>query len=116
MRRFWFAIVVLLVLGFLTGIYERPSVTGEFMANMPPKWDFPADEFDVENEFSLDLDEAFFDPDGDPLSYSVRGSDDVAAGIKGTRLIVKVPQGESHVWVTATDGTAKVDRQLRFFN
>jgi len=116
MKELWFAVVILLVFGVLTGMYEEASITGEFVANIAPKWDYATDQFTEKGKFTLDLDEAFFDPDGDSLSYSVEADKGVAAGIKGSKLIVEVPEGDSSVWVTASDGKSKTVRKLEFSN
>ncbi|MBW3019279.1 hypothetical protein KY329_03790 [Candidatus Woesearchaeota archaeon] len=116
MKELWFAVVILLVLGVLTGLYSETSVTGNFVANMPPKWDYATDQFDFQGQFTLDLNEAFFDPDGDALSFSVKADEGVAAGIRGSSLVVEVPAGDSSVWVTASDGNSQVVRKLSFSN
>lgn len=116
MKELWFAVVILLVFGVLTGLYGETSVTGDFVANMAPKWNYATDQFDVQGKFTLDLDEVFYDPDGDSISYSVRADKGVAAGIRGAELVVEVPEGDSSVWVTASDGNSKTVRKLSFSN
>lgn len=112
MRLFWFAIVLLLVLGVLSGLYEEFSVTGSVVANLPPQWDYPTDDF-TDGRLTLDLHDAFYDPDHDPLSFRVESSESVAAGIQGSTLIAS---GEGTVWVTASDGNTQVLRRIRLRN
>jgi len=109
MRLFWFAIALLLVLGVLSGLYEEFSVTGSVVANLPPRWDYPTDDF-TNGKLTLDLHDAFYDPDSDPLAFSVESSESVAAGIKGNTLVAT---GDGTVWVTASDGNTQVLRRIR---
>lgn len=105
MRMFWFAVSIILILGVMTGLYWP---TGNFVANLPPDFDYPTSDFDGDS-LQLDLNKAFFDPDGDVLSYSVETDDSVAAGIKGTTLIAS---GQGTIFVTASDGAHKVVQRI----
>lgn len=113
MRKFWFAVIVVLMLGVMAGLYDRPNVTGQFIANLPPEYDYPTAEFSVDDSFELDLNDAFFDPDGSALSFSVESDESVAAGLRGSRLVVQVFD-EGSVYVTASDGNYQVVKRLRF--
>ena len=110
MKELWYLIAVLLMLGVLAGFSNISTHTGAFAANLPPQWDYPTTEF-VTDQLSLDLDTAFFDPDGDPLSFSVSPGDGVSAGIYGSVLVVVFEQS-GEVTVTASDGKNVVSQRI----
>ncbi len=111
MKETWYFVTILLVLGVFAS-FASMTPTGAFIVNLPPSWDYPASEFSVDDSLNLKLDDAFFDPDGDSLSYSVSASPGVNAGIYDGVLVVF---GEGQVTVTATDGHTVVSKVLKVY-
>jgi len=104
MREFWMIVGILLSLGLIAG-FSSLTPTAAFIANLPPKYDFGTTDFLVDDQLSLSLSEAFFDPDGDALAFSVKPSPDVSAGVFGDNLIVIVtPNSVNEIEVIASDG------------
>lgn len=84
--------------------------TGAFASNLPPRWDYPAEDFSYDESFSLDLNSAFFDPDADPLSFSVSPSEGLTAGLYDNMLVAL---GDGQVVVTASDGHSVVSKTIK---
>ena len=110
MKEVWYFVMVALLLGILA-TFASMTPTGAFVVNLPPSWDYPADEFD-DDSLSLNLSQAFFDPDGDPLSYSVSPSPGLSAGVYGEMLVV---MGSGELTVTASDGHTVVSKTLKVY-
>lgn len=99
------------MLGVLAAFSSVSTPTSAFVANLPPQWDFSTDEFVINGELRVDLNDAFFDPDYDSLAFSVVAGPGVQAFIEGDVLVVRaVSAGE--VKVTASDGKALVTKTL----
>lgn len=111
MKEVWYLSVTLLMLGVLAGFSSVMTPTGAFASNLPPQWDFPTTEFSTDSRLTLDLDDAFFDLDADPLSFSVSPSGGVSAGLSGDTLIVMVEQ-DGEVTITASDGKLQVSQTI----
>ena len=112
MKELWYLVTVLLMLGILAGFSSFSTPTGAFVANLPPQWDFPTSEFAADSSnFELNLAEAFFDPDGDPLSFSISPGDGVNAGLYGDTLVVIV-ENSGEVTITASDGKNVVSQKI----
>jgi hypothetical protein len=104
MKEFWMLVGILLSLGVIAG-FSSLTPTAAFVANLPPKYDFGTADFLVDSQLSLSLNEAFFDPDGDALAFSVKPAPGVSAGVYGDDLIVLVESGSVNmIEVTASDG------------
>lgn len=104
MKEFWMMMGVLLSLGILAG-FMNMTTTSALIVNLPPKWDFGTADFLVDSQLSLSLDEAFFDPDGDNLAFSVKPNSGVLAGVYGDDLIVIVaPKSVNEIELIASDG------------
>lgn len=115
MREVWYFATVMLMLGVLAGFASISTPTSAFAANLPPSWDYPTSEFAAEDErVSVNLDDAFFDLDGDPLSFSVSPGNGVSAGLYGSTLVVYV-ENSGEVTVTASDGKNVVSQRLSFY-
>jgi len=112
MKELWYLIVMLLMLGVLAGFSNMSTPTGAFAANLPPKWDYPSTVFIADGErFELNLEDAFFDPDDDPLSFGVSPGKGVSAGVQGDTLVVLVKEGGT-VKITASDGKSIVSQTI----
>ncbi|MBW2969574.1 hypothetical protein KY309_00560 [Candidatus Woesearchaeota archaeon] len=111
MKELWYVVLLGLALGVFA-TFASMTPTGAFSVNLPPQWDNPSSEFAVGSSFSLNLAESFFDPDGDPLSFSVSPGEGVSAGVYGDVLVV---MGEGQVTVTASDGHSVVSKVLTFY-
>ncbi len=104
MKELWMMAGILLSLGILAG-FMNMTATSAFVVNLPPKWDFGTTDFLVDNQLSLSLDEAFFDPDGDALAFGVKPNSYVLAGVYGDDLIVIVaPKSVNEIELIASDG------------
>ncbi len=112
MKELWYFILMILMLSILAGFSSMTTPTSAFVANLPPQWGFPTTEFRINGEqLELDLSDAFFDPDGDPLSFSVSPGTGVSAGVYGGKLVVLTDNGGS-VTITASDGKSLVSQQI----
>ncbi len=112
MKEVWYLSVILLMLGVLAGFSSVTTPTGAFAGNLPPQWDFPTSDFSTNgNRLNLDLNAAFFDPDGDPLSFSVSPSPGVGAGLSGDVLII-ITEKDGQVSITASDGKMQVSKTI----
>lgn len=111
MKEVWYFVLVVLMLGVFA-TFASMTPTGAFIANLPPDWDYPTTEFSVDESLKLDLNDAFFDPDGDSLSFSVSPADGVSAGIYDGVLVVV---GAGQVTVTATDGHTVVSQTVNVY-
>ena len=112
MKEVWYLSVVLLMLGVLAGFSSVTTPTGAFAGNLPPQWDFPTAEFSTDgSRLNLDLSDAFFDPDGDPLSFSVSPSAGVGAGLNGDVLVI-LAEKDGQVTITASDGKMQVSKTI----
>jgi len=109
MKELWYAVLTLLMLGVLAGFASMSSPTGAFVANLPPRWDFPSDHFTSDAQLVISLDRAFFDADGDPLAFSVTPTPGVTAGLKGDQLIIS---GKGEAVVSASDGKTIVSKTI----
>jgi len=109
MKELWCFVLMMLLLGVFA-CFASMTPTGAFIANLPPRWDYPADEFSYDESFSLDLNSAFFDSDADPLSFSVSPSEGLTAGLYDGVLVIL---GEGQVVVTASDGHSVVSKTIR---
>lgn len=87
MKELWYTAFVLLLIGILAG-FTSIQPTGAFVLNLPPSWDLPTTDFSSEGTFELSLAKAFFDPDGNPLAFSVQ-SRDGSAKIAENKLVVE---------------------------
>jgi len=115
MKEIWYFVSIVLMLGVLASFSTMTTPTGSFVANLPPQWDYPASEFALEGgRLTVNLDDAFFDPDGDPLSFSVSPSVGLSAGVYGDVLIV-LADGDGSVVVTASDGQSVVSKTLKIY-
>ncbi|MEM3154618.1 MAG: hypothetical protein QW165_03590 [Candidatus Woesearchaeota archaeon] len=113
MKEFWYLSVILLMLGVLAGFSSVMTPTGAFAGNLPPQWDFPTAELSTDgSRLTIDLNDAFFDPDGDPLSFSVSPSNGVSAGLQGDLLII-IAEQSGEVIVVASDGISQVAKTIR---
>jgi hypothetical protein len=111
MKEMWYFIAVMLMLGVLGGFASMSSPAGAFAANIPPQWDFPTSEFMTDGRLTINLEDAFFDPDGDVLSFSVSPSPGVSAGLQGDVLVV-MADSSGEVTVTASDGQNLVSQKI----
>ena len=111
MKELWYFVAVMLLLAVLASFANMSSPTSAFAANLPPKWDFPTTEFSTDGRLSLNLADAFFDPDGDPLSFSVSPGPGVSAGLQGDVLVV-IAEQQGELTVTASDGQNLVSQRI----
>ena len=109
MKELWYLILVVLMLTFLASFSSLVTPTSAFIANLPPQWDYPTTEFAVNDRLELDLTQAFFDPDADPLSFSVSPGPGVSAGVYGDNLIVL---GQGELIITVSDGQHLVSQKI----
>jgi len=114
MKELWYLSTMLLMLGVLAGFASMTTPTSAFVANIPPQWDFPTSEFSTDDRLILDLNRAFFDPDGDPLSYSVSPTQGVSAGVDGDKLLIYAEQ-DGQVVITASDGKVLVSQTITIY-
>ncbi len=110
MKEFWFLIGILLMFGVLAG-FSSMSPTSAFAVNLPPSWDFPSTEFTIDESLELDLSDAFFDPDGDPLSFAVSPDTGLSAGVYGDILLVFADQ-DGELTLMASDGKNVVSKKI----
>ena len=88
MKELWYTIFVLLLLGILAGVSNlRP--TAAVVLNLPPTWDLSTTDFSTTGPFELDLSRAFFDPDGDALTFTVRPPAGATATIEGNKVRIE---------------------------
>jgi hypothetical protein len=111
MKEVWYLSVILLMLGVLAGFSNVMTPTGAFASNLPPKWDFPTTDFSTDSRLEIDLNSAFFDPDADPLSFSVSPGEGVSAGLSGDTLIV-IAEQSGEIVITASDGKMQVAQSI----
>jgi hypothetical protein len=111
MKELWYFVSVMLMLSVLASFASMSSPTTAFAANLPPQWDFPTTEFTTDGRLTVNLADAFFDPDGDVLSFSVSPSSGVSAGLQGDVLVV-LAERSGDVTVTASDGQNLVSQRL----
>jgi len=111
MKEVWYFSVMMLMLGILAGFSSLVTPTSAFVANIPPQWDFPEKDFTTDGTFELDLNDAFFDPDGDALSFSVSPSNGISAGVYNEVLLIIVEQ-DGEVEITASDGKVQVSQSI----
>ena len=109
MKELWHLVLILLMLGVLAGFASMSTPTGAFAVNLPPQWDYPTTEFMVDDRLELNLDKAFFDPDGDPLSFSVTPGAGTTAGVYGDKIVV---MGTGEVTISASDGQDLVSKKI----
>jgi len=115
MKELWFVAAVLLMLGVLAGFSGMQSPSSSIVVNLPPQWDFPTTEFPSdESGLELDLKQAFFDPDGDPLSFSVSPGPGVTAGVYGEMLAVVV-EDRGEVTITVSDGKSLISKKITVY-
>ena len=93
---------MLLMLGILAGFVSM-TPTGAFAVNLPAQWDFPTELTTKTGTLELNLAQAFFDPDGDPLSFTANPSQGVSAQVSGNLLIAHVEK-EGEIVLAASDG------------
>ncbi len=111
MKELWYFVSVMLMLVVLASFADMSSPSGSFATNLPPSWDFPTSEFTVDGELRIDLATAFFDPDGDVLSFSVSPGPGVSAGLQGDTLVAFV-ENQGDVTITASDGQNLVSQKI----
>ncbi len=111
MKELWYFVSVMLMLAILASLANMSSPTSAFATNLPPQWDFPTSEFTADGQLSVDLDDAFFDPDGDMLSFSVSPGAGVSAGLQGDTLVV-MAERRGEVTITASDGQNLVSQKI----
>ena len=87
MKELWYAAFVLLLIGILAG-FTSLQTTGGAVLNLPPTWDLPTNEFSSNGPFELTLPNAFFDPDGDLLAFTVQSAQG-GARISENKLVVE---------------------------
>lgn len=103
MKHLWYAIVLLLMLSILAG-FSSMTPTGAFAANMAPTWDAPTTHYTTESGIlEIDLSHAFFDPDGDPLQYTVSVAEPLSASINEHQLVIVAPSS-GEAMLSASDG------------
>lgn len=91
------------MLGILASLSSMTPI-GAFAANLAPVWDAPTTEYVAKGGLvSLDLSKSFFDPDGDPLQYTVSVSEPLTATIHEQLVVISAPQNGEAV-VSASDG------------
>ncbi len=112
MKEVWYFSVMMLMLGILAGFSNLVTPTSAFAANIPPQWDFPEKDFATDGTFELNLNDAFFDPDGDALSFSVSPSKGISAGVYDDILLIIVEK-DGNVEITASDGKVQVSQTLK---
>ncbi len=113
MKELWYFVLMILMLSILAGFSSMTTPTSAFVANLPPQWGFPTTEFKIDGtQFELELEDAFFDPDGDPLSFSISPGAGVSAGVYGDKLVVLTDSSGS-VTITVSDGKSLVSQQIR---
>lgn len=100
-------VLTAMMLAVLGGLVSVSSPTTAFVANIPPQWDYPTSEFS--GSVDIDLADAFFDPDGDPLAFSVAPGQGVFASVQGDRLSAS---GVGTAVVSASDGKAVVSKRI----
>ena len=116
MKTVWYFMTMILMLSILASFASMSSPTSAFATNLPPKWDLPTSEFAVENgQFSLSLDKAFFDADGDPLSFSVSPSEGISAGVYGSELVI-LTESSGYVTISVSDGNNIVSQKIFVYN
>lgn len=103
MKEIWYTAFVLLLLGIIAGMAGLKQ-TGAVTANLPPEWNLPTNEFMSNEKFELDLTQAFFDPDGDKLSFTAEG-----ATIKGDKLLV---EQSGRYNIIASDGKLTIEEEI----
>lgn len=101
------------MLAILASLTNLTTPTSAFAANLPPRWEMPT-EYSTQDKIELNLDKAFFDPDGDPLSYSVTPSKGTSAGVYGNKLIA-MPEQTSTITITASDGKNIVSQKITIY-
>jgi hypothetical protein len=111
MKEMWYFVSVMLLLAVLASFADMSSPSGSFATNLPPAWDFSTSEFSTDSELRIDLANAFFDPDGDVLSFSVSPGAGVSAGLQGDTLVVFV-ENAGDVTITASDGQNLVSQKI----
>ncbi len=100
MRELWFTAFVLLLLGIVAGMAGLKQPTGAFAGNLPPEWNLPTNEFT--GEAHLDLTQAFFDPDGDKLTFT-------AETLQGNTI--HITQSGKYK-ITASDGKTITEQEI----
>lgn len=116
MKTLWYFTVMVLMLSILASFASLSSPTSAFATNLPPKWDLPSNEFQLnDGQFVLNLEDSFFDVDGDPLSFSVSPGDGVSAGVYGSELVV-ISESGGFVTVSVSDGKNVVSQKVRVYN
>ena len=105
-RLLWFGVFLVLLAGLFYSA-SLMSPTGSAVLNQPPIWDYPTTNFITHNTvFKFDLSNAFFDPDGDPLTFRANG-----AGMFGSMLVVTT-HSSREIWVEASDGHTTTLKRL----
>lgn len=102
MKEYWYFIAMMLTLGILAGFSGLSTPTGALIANIEPEWDFPTQDFNGK-DFTLDLSKAFFDADGDTMTYGAKATFGITTSVNGTKLHVKAQQSGT-ITLIATDG------------
>ncbi|MBI4146403.1 hypothetical protein HY489_03640 [Candidatus Woesearchaeota archaeon] len=102
MKPLWYFIATLLTIGILAGI-SGMTPTGSFAANIQPKWDYPTTQFS--RTFTLDLNQAFSDPDGDTLTFTAAPDQGISIS-KSDNLIAVNTEQSGTILLTASDGQA----------
>lgn len=111
MKEMWYAALMLLMLSVFASLSSLTTPTSAVVINLPPQWDHTTSDFAVADELELNLQDAFFDPDGDPLSFSVSPGDGVSAGVYGDTLVA-IPEDGGNVIITASDGKTLTSQQI----
>ena len=110
MKELWYFTTMLLLLAVLAGFSNMTTPTNALIANIPPEWDFPSTEFHG-TDFRLNLNELFFDPDGDTLTFGASPSEGIMTSTNESQLHIKsTTQGT--ITLIATDGKATTYQKI----
>lgn len=113
MREVYYLVVVVLMLGVLAG-FSSLNPTGAYASNLLPVWDYPSSELFADKELVVDLNKAFFDPDGDVLSFSVAPGKGISAGINSSMLVV-LAESDGSIIISASDGKGVVSKKVMVY-
>lgn len=95
------------MLSLLAGLSNMVAPSGAVVGNLPPRWDLGTVEFT--SQARIDLQSAFFDPDGDALSFGIEATKGATAFIDGQTLVAN---GKGSIIVSASDGKSLVSREI----
>lgn len=110
MKAYWYASTLLLFIGVLAG-FGAVTPTSAVVANLAPVWSFPTDTFFADEDIVIDLNTAFFDPDGDRMRFDAITSQGVSMNITDKKLRIKASRNGTVV-VIAHDGKTTSAKRL----